>query len=373
MTDSPVRISQWQMLLLVFALSLGVDPFKLPSLLMQRLGARAAWWGDLPAVVVGLWGIAVAAKLSRRFHGQPVSTTALTTLGPYLGYPYLAALIALCLGRVSSCVLVFAPVAHADLLPRLPLALVSLMIAFVGMYAAYSGVEPIARIAEVLAPLFLVGLAAIYAPLAFLGRFGHLLPLRPPAWSAWLSPVALSAAGTVRGFVPLLILGPLTAEPPTGGRLALATTLAWLLVIASIFLPLALFGARLTPQFRYPFLAAVSALSWHWLPVRNLVSLTLFTWYGIVLLVFSTNLWMATWLLGQLAPALSRTVLTVAFTLAVALAASLPRPEATLRSIFMSWDIGDVVLGVLVPTGIWLLARRTHLPFPSRAETGDKP
>lgn len=355
------QISERQLALLVFALGLGVDPFKLPSLLMRHFGARNAWWGEVPALGVALWGVAVTIALSRRFHGQPLNTTVLATLGPYLGYAYLGALVALCLGRVANVVLVFAPLARLDLLPRLPLAFICVMVAAVGGYAAYSGIEPVARIAEVLASLFAIGLAGIYLPLLFHGHIGHIVPLRLPPGSKWFSVPVLGAAGTIRGFIPLLFLGPVVTRPPTGGRFSIAIILAWLLVVASILIPPVLFGPHLASQLRYPFLAATSTSSWRWLPVRNLVSLTLFTWYGIALLVFATNLWMATWLLGCMLPVPCRRIWVVVFAAGAGIAASIPRSDGSLRPFFDALDIADLVFGVVAPTIIWALGKQRNI------------
>ncbi len=317
------RMSSWQILLLVFALSLCLTPFDLPTILMPHLGARAAWWGEVPAIAAGLWGTAVAWGLCRRFHGHPLDQTVLAVLGPYLGYPYLAALALLFYASVPACLLVFGPAAHSDLLPRLPVAYVAVMVAATGTYAAHSGAEAIARSAEVLAPLLAVGLVIIYVPLFFHAQFGRLLPVQPPPWGAWWSAQVLGATGTIRGFLPLLVLGPLTAMPPSGGRLALASALAWLLIIAALVLPVAIFDARLAPQFGFPFLAAAATVAWRWLPLRSMVGMTLLVWYAVTFLVFSTYLWMTSALLARLAPRLPRKVAALILGATAAVVASL--------------------------------------------------
>ena len=369
MSAAHARLSWWQVLLLVFPLSLCLTPFDLPALLMPRLGARSAWWGALPALAVGMWGIAVASTLARRSRGRTLDRIVLAALGPVLGYPYLAALVALFLFSVPGCLLVFGPAAHGDLLPRVPVAFVAVMVAAVGTYAARSGPETIARCAETLSPLLAAGLLGIYVPLVvFHLRIAGLLPVQVPTWSEWLSPQVAGAAGTIRGFLPLLVLGPLLAQRAPAGRFALASALAWVLVAGALVLPVLVFDAPLVRQFSFPFLAAEATVGWHWLPLRSLVGVTLLVWYAVTFLVFSTYLWMAAWLLRRLIPALPRRGAVEVLGAGAAVVASLPLPEATFHALFIAWNIGVVVLGVLVPTGILMLGGRS---VPARAPAGE--
>lgn len=348
------RISRWQLLLIVFTLSLCVTPFALPPLLVPVLGARAAWLGTLPAFGVGLWGIAVTATLAARFPGQSVDRLAIRLLGPVFGYIYLAALAALFLAGAPANLLVYTGAAHAAMLPHLPRAYVAILVAAVGTYAARSGPETIARCAGVLAPLLLGGLAAIYLPLLLEAHFGVLLPLRPLAWRQWLSPPVLGASGTIRGFLPLLVLGPLTTPSITKGPLLGANALAWVLVVAAVMLPVTIFDAPLAREMSLPLLAAEGTMAWHWLPLRNLVPLVMLVWYVITFVVFATYLWMGAWLLERLLPFLPRRGPALAFGVAAAVGGSFDLEEPTVRAVFITWNVAVVVLGVLMPTALCL-------------------
>ena len=369
MSPASAKLSWWQILLLVFILSLCLTPFDLPGLLIPPLGARSAWWGVLPALAVGIWGVAVAAALGSRFPGQTLDRTVRSVLGPTLGYAYLAALTGLFLFSVPGCVLVFGPAAQQSLLPRLPVAFVAVMVAGVGTYAARSGPETVGRCAEALAPFLAVGLLAIYIPLTVLHlRPGRLLPLQLPSWSAWLSPQVAGATGTIRGFLPLLVMGPFLARRVPTGRFALASGLAWLLIIGSLVLPVTLFGGPLVRQFSFPMLAAESTMGWNWLPIRSLVELTLLVWYGVTFLVFSTYLWMAGWLVRRLIPVLPRRGPIEVLGLGAGILASVHFSELTFQIMFEVWNIAVVVLGVLVPTGILLLVSRRSARLAGRGQ-----
>ncbi len=367
MSPAQSRVSAWQIGLLVFVLSLCLTPFDLPALLVPRMGARSAWWGMLPALFVGLWGIAVAVALSRRSTGRSLDRTVLAAMGPVAGYSYLVALTALFVFSVPGCLLVFGPAAHDDLLPRVPIAFVAVMVACVGVYAARSGPETIGRCAEALAPFLVVGLAGIYAPMVGLHlSFARVLPVHPPTWSQWISPQVAGATGTIRGFLPLLVLGPAIAGQVPALRFGLASTLAWLLIVLSLIMPVVIFNGPLVREFNFPFLAAEATIGWHWLPLRSLVDLTLLIWCAVTFLVFSTYLWMAGWLLRQLIPALPRRGPVEVLGVGAAVVASVPFSAATFHAMFIAWNVGVILLGVVVPTGLLLLAGRSvPAPVPS--------
>ena len=358
MTSGTSRVSPWQITVLVFTLSLCMTPLDLPALLLPHLGPRNAWWGTLPALPIGLWGTAAAAALGRRFPGRALDRTAVAVLGPAAGYPYLVALIALFLFSTPACLLVFAPAAQGALLPRLPAAFVAIMVAATGTYAARSGPESVARSAEAFVPFLGAGLLAVYIPLLFTTHFGRLLPVRVPAWPTWWSGPVLGASGTIRGFLPLLVLGPLAARPTSGRPVVAASIAAWVLILASVVFPVAIFDAPLVQRFAFPFLSAEDSIGWRFLPLRSFISLTLVVWYVVTFVVFSTYLWMAAWLLRRLVPALPRRGPVEVLGAAAALVASIPFSEHTFHVMFITWDIAVVILGVLVPTLMVILSRR---------------
>jgi hypothetical protein len=350
----PWRISPWQLLLLVFTLALCVTPFDLAAVLDPSLGARAAWFATLPALGVGVLGTAVAASLARRHLGQPFERTVLAAWGPALGYPYLAGLaLVLTMGAPAN-LTVFVGVAHAALLPRLPSAYVAVMAGAVGTFAAYAGPEAVARCAEVLAPLFAVGLAVIFGSPLTNARAGRLLPLAGLTPGQWLSWPVAGAAGTIRGFLPLLVLGPSCNAPPRTGRLVLAAMTAWVLVALSVTLPVAIFDAPLAQQMSIPFLAAQATVGWQWLPVRSFVVLTLLVWYGVVFVVFATYLWLGAGLLHRLLPRLRWTALVVGLGVAASAVSAVPWGEPTVREAAIAWNIAVLAFGVLAPSLLWL-------------------
>jgi hypothetical protein len=351
------RMSRWQVLLLVFTLGVCVSPFDAATIFVPVLGARGTWWGVVPMLAGGLLGILVVSTLVRRFHGIPLDQAVQGILGPVVGFAYLAVLALLLLTAAPVNLAVFVSTAHAVMLPRLPHAYGAVMVGLTGVYAAACGPEAIGRCVSVLAPAMLVGLAAVFLPLPLESHLGFLLPVQVPTRTEWLSPPVLAGAGLVRGFLPLLVLGPFTRQPVATGRAVLLNTLAWLLVAAAVVLPVAIFDAPLDHQMSLPFLSAEETLYWRWLPIRNLAPVTLLLWYMVSFITFATYLWMGTWLVRRLFPALPDQWTTVVLGIGGVAAGSLDVAKPSVHTALVFWNLAVVVLGVLVPAALCLLSR----------------
>jgi hypothetical protein len=351
------RLSGWQLALLVFTLSLCVTPFAFPGVIDRQVG-REGWTLALPATGVGLWGTLAAAALARRFPGRPLDRTAVDLLGRWPGLAYVGALALLMVGGAAGNLLVFAQVSTATQLTRLPGAWPAVLTGAVGALAAYRGPVVGARTAEVLAPLMAAGLLVVYLSPAGSVHLGRLLPLAAPPPDRLLRPDVLAAAGTIRGFLALLVLGPFCRPRPEPLRLCAACAGAGALVAASLGLPVALFGEAFTARLRYPFLTAVGTVAWQWLPVHHLVVLTMLVWHAVILVVFAAYLWMGAWLLHRLWPRLPWPAALVGLAAAEALAGAQSPPSPLVHGLLDVWNDAVVVLGVLVPTLLWLAARR---------------
>lgn len=357
MTDGTFRLSPWQISVLVFTLSLCVTPLQFPGVLDRDLG-RDGWLAALPGIAVGLWGTLVAWGLVRRHPGRHFDRIAVELLGPFVGGVYLVALILLFAAGAAVNLGIFCLASTATELTHLPPAYPAVLTAAIGLLAAYYGPEVVARTGEIVAPLVGVGLLAIFVPLAMTARMGRLLPIGVPHWDRQASADTLAAAGTMRGFLPLLVLGPFCRPLARRGALCAATAAAGGLIAASIALPVALFGDRFTARLRYPFLAATGTLTWDWLPVNNLLVLTMLVWHAIALVVFSAYLWLGAWLLRRLWTGLPWVAAVIGLG-AIECAGAAAQVPSDLRYAFIDlWNEAVVVLGVLIPTLLWLLARR---------------
>ena len=253
--------------------------------------------------------------------------------------------------------MVFASAAHASMLPNLPTMYIAAMVGAAAIYAACHGPETIGRCAAVLAPFTAAGLLLIYAPLPFMGHFGNLLPITPPPLHAWFVPQVMAGAGLARGFIPLLVLGPFTRRPQRVGPMVVANGLAWLLITMALVLAPVIFDVPLAQTFFMPFRETVGILSWRWLPIRNLVPITLLTWFTVAFTVFSTYLWMGSWVLARLF-GIPHPWFAVVAGLGVTIISGLNVADPTLRTLVTAFNLAAMVLVVGVPTVMCLRSGR---------------
>jgi hypothetical protein len=356
--NEPFRVSPWQLALLTFWLSLSVMPFAAPAALPAELG-RHAWVPGVTSLALGIWGDAVALSFSRRFPGQPFDAVVLRLMGRILGYPYILAVALLALAGAAVTLNVFASVSGSHELPYLPLAYPALMVAGVGAFAAYFGVEVVARCAEALAPFLAVGLAFVFLSPLYNADFGRLLPLAGLSGEPLPSWAALAALGPLQGFLPVLLVGPFCRPRPRAGWVVSATVAAGVLLAGSLALPVAIFGPAFAARLHYPFLSAAGTVGWAWLPTERILELTLLLWQAVAFLVFAAYLCLGAWLLRRLLPAVGWTTLLLLAsggeTLAGAAALAAPWREVLLAA----WNQAALLLGLAVPSVLcWLAARR---------------
>ncbi|MDA8346296.1 MAG: GerAB/ArcD/ProY family transporter [Thermaerobacter sp.] len=360
MSSRVYRVSSRQLWLLATLLSVCVTPLVLPGLVIPLLG-HDAWATGVVSLLGGLLGMGFAAAVVRQFPDRPLGEVVATAFGPVLSRVYLALLALLFTVGAGVNLHGFVAVVAGHDLPLLPTMYPALLIAAVGTFAAYFGPEVIARSAEVLAPLIILGLVIINI-LAFSNAgFGRLLPLGIP-WNAMGSAPVLAALGTARGFLLVLLLGAFAHALPSSASLHAGTLIAAVVITLSCALPVAVFGATFAGMDRFPFVSAVGTTGWQWIPTHGTVLLLIF-WHAIVFVVFATYTWLAAWLWKGLLARLPWMSLVVGTGLCGALVASATLSSEAVSLLFSLWNDAVVVLGIAVPALLWMrLRRRSRYP-----------
>jgi spore germination protein KB len=355
--DASFRLSRRQVTLLVFAVTICVTPFTYDSVLLLYLG-RQAWLGLLPALAVGLVGCGVAGALAARFPGRNVTEYAQEALGPWAGRLFLLLLGLVLLAGAPANLHAFARVIHFAELPRTPPYYITALMTAIVAYACYGGPEVIARASEVLAPLVVAGLAAIYlGPLATV-KVARLAPLQPFPWSAFWLPMVLSALGTARGFLCLLIVGGAAREPDRlWGPAMAATAAAWVLLALSVVLPVAVLGADLAQQMRYPLLGVTGTISFRWLPFQRITSLTVLIWQMLMYSVLAFYLWAGVFVLCAACGIRNWRPWLMAGAGLTAYLGGMPLSPPATRWGIDAWNFAVVAAGVVLPAPL-LLRRR---------------
>lgn len=234
-------ISTNQMVWMLFILITSVSAIQIPGLLIMQAGRDAwlsvigGWFMDvLLALVYGYMGI--------RFPGQNFVQYSITILGKYLGrivgilFPLFFLLVSTLLMRgLSQLINIF-------FLPRTPFEVIVIAGFLVVAYAARSGIEVIARVTEVLGPLYILSTLILGLLISPYAEFGRLKPQFDQGVYPFLigSPFILTFFGIcimMAMFIPL-------CNRPENGFLAkfIAVSLGALFLEIIVILGIAVFG-----------------------------------------------------------------------------------------------------------------------------------
>lgn len=348
------QISSWQLFVLVLFTSICMTPFSFPELHLRW--GRHMWIPALAQLSVTLVGSAGVILLLHRFPGQTIFSLARQALGPVLGRAYILLLVLfLLLWGPIGCQSIFVRLVNATELPRTDSALIVGAMAAATLYAAWFGIEVVARVGEVWTWL-LVPLLSLVVTLAYgLVRLRHLLPLGGVPWQFAAKGDFWSYALGVRGFILALALAGLFG---TGRRLTRAVlggaTAAQLLLTLLVLLPHMTFtnetiqGAR----FQFPVLESLDLIDVSSIGLSSTLSLTLSVWSIIGWLMVASTLTAAAYLLSLAAGLKSHRWPLIPLTVAGSWLALIPLTPAS-REILVNLSFGlGYVVGVVGP---WLL------------------
>lgn len=358
MKDASFRLSRRQVILVAFLVTICVTPFTYDSVMLLYLG-RWAWAGLVPALAAGLLGCAIAGSLAARFPGKSIVEYAPEVLGPAGGRIFLLLLGLTLLTGAPGNLHVFARVVRFAELPRTPPYLIAGLFTAVVVYTCYGGPEVIARTAEALAPLVIVGLLII-----FLAPLPTVVPVRmaalgPFPWASYWLPMVSSTLGTVRGFLVLLVVGGrIRGREDLRGPAMAATLAAWVLLAMSLALPVAVLGSNLAAHLRYPILGVTGTITFHWLPFQRITTVTILIWQMIMYTVLAFYLWAGVLVVcAALGIRNWRPWLLVGGAL-TAYVGGMPHSPSIARDLIDFWNFAVIATGIILPAPLLLLRRQ---------------
>lgn len=244
------RITSLEMFILIFSSINAVEVMIVPRTLAEALGTDgwiALFGGHLIAAVVMFFIV----KLGLLFPNETMAEYAPKILGRYLGIPLLM------IAALSWCLLTARIVRQfADfmelILPQTPIEVIIITILYVVARVARHGIEPIARVLEILFPLFvgILGLLIIIA--AFQIDLSNLLPI----FQASPKELALESLKTFLGLEGqeiLLMLLPFMAVPKNAYKVAYGALASNLVLRLTLFVvTIATFGTDLIKELVWP-------------------------------------------------------------------------------------------------------------------------
>ncbi len=275
MDVKPLRISTGQTILLLSMANMGAAQLYIPSLSYEALG-RSGWLLPLAAIAIAALGGKAFARLGREYPGRSYFDYSTAIVGMPAGRLAALFMAVAMVAFVPAVTKVFTALVSAELLPRTPPAIISVIVLLISAFAAQHGVEALTRLTQIfsLAVLPMIILLMIM-PLLLPLEPGHLIPVslvedwRVSASATSSVPIMpfqtwiALAAGLMSfpGFTLMAVLAPFLDEPRNTGKVAFwGTLLPAILVILSVVYPVMIFGWPEAATYARPFWEVLSVV-----------------------------------------------------------------------------------------------------------------
>ncbi|MGE5585559.1 MAG: GerAB/ArcD/ProY family transporter [Bacillota bacterium] len=229
------RISGWELGALAFLHTIGTSTLLMPS----EYALQDTWMSILIAAAAALLATVVWVRLAARFPGRTPFRYAMDALGPVFGtivsfvfIVYLVHLAALVVRNITE-------MYSTSVLTRTPPIVFSGTLVLFSAWLVRAGLEPLARVADLLAPLVgVVVLSLVVFRFATPGLMQGALLL--PVLERGMVPVLRQALALLAfpfaELVTFLFLIPATAHPARAGRFLAGAIVISSLVLASVFI-----------------------------------------------------------------------------------------------------------------------------------------
>lgn len=190
------KISSRQLVLLVIMLIVSTGAMFLPAI-AGKVARQDVWLSGLLVTVVGVGLSLPYGALARRFPGQNPSEYGLRLLGPVFGRLVGLTLFWFSLHTGVLVVREYSELMVGTLMPETPMVAFTIIQVAVACTAARGGIEVIARVNELWAPLLIISSLLVFALVAGNADWGMLRPVLAEGWT----PVLMGA------FVPSAWMG----------------------------------------------------------------------------------------------------------------------------------------------------------------------
>lgn len=253
------RIACRQLLFILYIIRSNTVITVLP-VLTSADARQDAWVAALIALGGTLLTAGIIAGLGGRYPEQSLVEFGQRLLGKWPGKMVAVIVLWSFLHLVSIQLRLYGEMIVTAFLPLTPLVFVNVAMVLLAAYAAYMGVEVVGRLADLLFPVFVLGVATTLLAATGAWRWENLQPVLGrglmPAMRAAVTPTAVSAE-----FMVLAILIPSLTEPRKALRTSLAATaLAFLTLIVVAVAVVAVLGADAVARTVFPFLQMARSL-----------------------------------------------------------------------------------------------------------------
>lgn len=251
----PGKISPWQLMLILIVMVISTADIFLPALVAAQSG-RDSWIAVIIATLQGLVIAAVALALSRRFPKQNLFQICHTVMGKWLGWgiAFVIVLFFIFFGikAVAQCGLVV----KMAFLDNTPLLVLNGILVLVMAYAVYQGLEILARITEILAPIGIAILAFVGVFMLPQVDFRNFLPVLDEGLGPVLTGSIRLSSWLGEVFI-ILMLMPHLSQPKKVTKVVYSSILVLGSFLLVGVLSIGLFGAHTTAVTTFPALSMV--------------------------------------------------------------------------------------------------------------------
>ncbi len=178
--NSGGQIDKRQLVVLVTLTLMGSYFLTVPRVMAHYAGS-AGWLGPLFGSVAGIINAFILTALHRRFPEQDFTGIAQIVLGPVGGKLWALLFFAYTL-IIATVIREFATTILTPFLPDSPIGPVIIIMGLLLTYLAYSGIESIARTAQVFLPLIVISLLLLLITALSTGDLGRIQPWLGKGW-----------------------------------------------------------------------------------------------------------------------------------------------------------------------------------------------
>lgn len=354
------QISRQQFFFIFAIANICLTPFGFPNLILKQLDHHS-WIFPLAAYVLTVWNLLVAISLARQFPDQNIVEWSRQVLGKWIGGLFSISVIFILYFWGVGMIWTFMLLIMFTQLTFTPIFLPTLLIIGGVVYLLIQGLESFARFAEVMVLFLFAGLIAINAIQFPNADFSRLLPVGDLPLDKLINQDIIAGLFIFRGiFIVYFLFKYLNEKKRLLPLSIISLSIAFVEILLSIVLPIAIYGAHAAGKFTYPYQESLSSSSIEWLPFEKLAFLTPMLWQIVIVYVLGSSLFCASEGLSSLFYIKNKKRLLIILGVITWLIVLYQVSYVQLHQMIVVWSIAGLLIFTLIPTLLWagLFVRR---------------
>ncbi|QHW33198.1 GerAB/ArcD/ProY family transporter [Paenibacillus rhizovicinus] len=254
-----------------------------------------AWLSIIVAGFLGLFMAYVHSRLSQRFPSRTFIEYVMLIVGKWIGHVIVGLYMAFWFVVLGMILRQYSEFILSTILPRTPMLVPMLGLLLTAVYAALSGIEVIARCAELFGPFVLLGILVPLVMTISGAKINNLLPFYADTGMTKILLGSLPTTAFLGDCIMLLVLYAFVREPKSGTKPALfGVGLSALLTSIATLLTIAVMGQAAGAGDTYPYFNLIRSISYFDF-VQNLDSFVIAIWIVSVFIKVSLYFFVCTY------------------------------------------------------------------------------